>query len=311
MVYDGKTTNILQAISSSMRLPEDYLKVVERSSSYRYMVYEIQKRNGTGTREIAHPARELKAIQRWLLDNVIRYWPVHASATAYEPGRTLAAHARLHVGAISAVRVDFANFFPSITSTAIAAFLYHASWDPINIRVFCDFVCRFGKLSIGSPSSPSLANALLFGFDSNVSAWAAEHGIRYSRYADDLMFSSSSSILDVASLLVALRQALDIDPWSKCVEINHKKTWMMRRGHVQVTGIHLPVNNALALSVGRHRKRWIRSMIKNVAILTAEERMLLAGLLAFLNSVEPATINRLVLKYGAKAVTMSMKPRIS
>jgi hypothetical protein len=66
----------------------DILRIV-RNAPVRYKTYTIQKRNG-GDRIISQPARELKALQRLLVDGLLYHLPVHPAATAYIPGVTWA-----------------------------------------------------------------------------------------------------------------------------------------------------------------------------------------------------------------------------
>lgn len=56
-----------------------------RTASHHYKTYAIPKRDG-GTRTIEHPSKKLKALQRWLLTNVLEGLPVHPAAMAYKKG---------------------------------------------------------------------------------------------------------------------------------------------------------------------------------------------------------------------------------
>src|SRR5687768_18266936 len=104
--------SLIGHIAHELLLTPSFVGAVARSASHRYKTYEIDKRGG-GTRSIHHPSRELKALQRWLLKNVIADWPVHESATAYRPSSSIKANVSKHLKNKFLLKVDFENFFPS------------------------------------------------------------------------------------------------------------------------------------------------------------------------------------------------------
>ena len=56
---------------------------------------------------------------------------------------------------------------------------------------FCNLVFRDGRLTIGAPTSPAVSNALCFDLDAALHGLSFGHGVMYTRYADDLFFSST------------------------------------------------------------------------------------------------------------------------
>lgn len=83
---------LLEQISRGLGVSESYVVAMSNRASHAYKSYLIPKRNKR-FRTIHHPAKELKAIQRWLLDHVINRWPVHEAATAYRKGIGIKANA--------------------------------------------------------------------------------------------------------------------------------------------------------------------------------------------------------------------------
>lgn len=102
---------ILEKMSSELSLPAGYVARLIRTASHQYKRYEIPKRGG-GMREIFHPSRRLKALQRWLLANVVESWPVHGAAMAYIPGVSIMDNARVHAESKYLLRMDLEKFFP-------------------------------------------------------------------------------------------------------------------------------------------------------------------------------------------------------
>lgn len=302
--------NLAQQIASSLRLSTDYIEKLARSASHRYREYTIPKRHG-GLRTIHHPAKPLKAIQRWLLREVIEDLPVNDCAFAYRKGKNIAAHAKIHVRSRFLLRMDVKDFFPSITADDITNYITrHAklfpSWHSEDVKLFCQLVCRNGQLTIGAPTSPGLSNALCYDLDVSLRRLAAESEVVYTRYADDLFFSTRIRDL-LRNIELRVTEIMENFECPANLRINRDKTrHSSKRGRRQVTGIVLGSDDRIYF--GRQLKRRIRSMVHNIETLESEDSAYLAGMLAFCKDVEPDFINALMLKYGTKNVERARKP---
>lgn len=187
---------LIEQISQQLLLPPNYLSNLAAGASHHYKAYWIPKRNGE-RRLIDHPSKPLKAVQRWLAQNIIRLFPVHPAAIAYRRKLNIADNARPHVSSRYLLRVDLHDFFHSLTSTDVGAFLATAvrflpaadQWARHDTSNFVSFVCKNGRLTIGAPTSPGLCNALCYGLDVQLAALAQANELVYTRYADDLVFS--------------------------------------------------------------------------------------------------------------------------
>jgi len=297
---------LIQEMSSALKLQERYLLGLARSASHRYKNFTIPKRTG-GVRQIHHPAKPLKAVQRWLLREKIDGWAVHDAATAYRKGSGIADNARVHVKSKFLLRIDMTDFFPSILRSDVITYLKSKqAWTDADCVFFADIVCRNGALTIGAPTSPSLSNALCRDLDVELFQLADGVGAKYTRYADDLFFSCSTK--DVLGPLET-RACLIIGghPCPGSLKVNVAKTrHTSKKGRRVVTGLVLGSDGNL--SVGREMKRRIRSKIHKLSTLSPGERLVLAGELAFAKDVEPHFIDRLVMKYGPKLVGDAQSP---
>jgi RNA-directed DNA polymerase len=299
-------------MAEKLLLPTSYIQKVAISASYRYREYVIVGRTNR-RRTVYHPSRQLKALQRWLLRNVVSQLRVHDAATAYEKNRGILRNADAHRSSHFLLRMDFEEFFPSLTETDVRVTLETArsarridpSWDDSDTSLFVSLVCRYGHLTIGAPTSPSLANAICFELDEQLTALAAHHDVTYTRYSDDLFFSSNRR--DVLGSLVAEVSAIvQARNHPQLLTVNVSKTrHSSRRGRRVVTGIVITPEGGLSL--GRKVKRRIRSQIHNLGTLSAPELSSLRGRLAYSRSVEPDFINRLILKFGAARVESAMR----
>jgi RNA-directed DNA polymerase len=293
-------------IAEALGLPVGTIQVLARKANHSYKTYHIPKRNG-GHRVIHHPAKQLKAVQRWLLDNVIDKWPVHSAATAYRLGISIKANAEIHASSKYLLRMDFMNFYPSISDKDILSFLDSerpsntADWELKDKNLFVNIVCRNSSLTIGAPTSPGISNAICIELDRRLAGVAQTNELIYTRYADDLSFSSriAGPLANIPGEVAKVLQDLR---FPSALTVNHEKTrHSSKRSRRRVTGLVLASDGIVSL--GRKRKRWIRSLVFKYESLNAEEKSSLAGLLSFSKSIDPDFINSLVTKYGYDRVS--------
>jgi len=294
---------LIADVAKELRFPTDFLLNLVQTASYHYKSYNIPKRKG-GTRRIDHPAKELKAVQRWLVWKHISKWSVHEAATAYRPGGSILQNAKVHAAHHFLLRMDLEDFFPSISSSDVESFVgtvpEASSWSKVDIEHFVKLVCKYDALTIGAPSSPALSNAICHELDVKLSAIAAQQASTYTRYADDLFFSTSvpNRLRLVEAEVPRVLSSLGVPTQ---LRINASKTSHTSKRHRRlVTGIILGSDDHP--HVPRAAKRYIRSMIHNWARLTDEQKKSLAGWIAYVRGFEPQFVNQLIKKFGLPAV---------
>ena len=297
---------ILKSIELQMGVSYEYLEKVVKTAEHRYKTFTIPKRS-SGYRVIEQPSRELKFLQRWLNRNIFRHLPIHSAAYAYRQGIGIAANARVHVNNNYLLKIDFVNFFPSLKRKDVRRLLDvniqtgTISLEKEDVDVILDIVCKGGGLTIGSPASPVLSNAILYEFDVSVSELCRSRGVTYTRYADDLYFSTNRPGI-LADSLAEVRNILR-DKIHPNLRINEQKTIFSSRKHLRrITGLTLtPDRN---ISIGRAKKRKIRTLVYLFAQngISKEELSYLRGYLAFIKSVEPVFLERLRKKFGGEVV---------
>lgn|SRR5690606_19672026 len=81
-------SSFINEMAVDLGIPPKRLRHVIRTAPLRYKVFYIKKRSG-GRREVAQPAREVKAIQRWLMTKLAATLPLHKAATAYVRGSSI------------------------------------------------------------------------------------------------------------------------------------------------------------------------------------------------------------------------------
>lgn len=310
-------SELLTALGVAVLLPEHELAQLIRTAPFRYKVYKIPKRAPGEFRTIAQPAREVKALQYWVMNNVLSQFDIHPSATAYRKQVSIAHNAKAHARGRFLLKMDFKDFFPSLKAADLMAFLemQGSTFDADELTALCNILFWAPKkgvpdlcLSIGAPSSPLLSNILMWRFDRDIAALCDANGVRYTRYADDLSFSAAKSedlrVVEQGVIRWCARSA------SPRLTVNEKKTVRVsKRDSRRVTGLVLTNDNKISL--GRDTKRIIRAAMHHFATqrLTPDEVQELRGFLAYVNSVEPRFLERLRDKYGRDVVERCLQAR--
>lgn len=304
------TNGLIKTIAASVGITASSARRIAGSAAHRYKVYTIPKRSG-GVRVVAQPAREVKALQRALVHELQELLPVHEAATAYVRGVSIKQNAAAHQGARYLLKMDFASFFTSIGAEALRSHLLaHAS------GIFSDSEVQFilslilwkdedGRrgLCIGAPSSPFFSNSILFEFDTSVTAACDELGAIYTRYSDDLAFSTRSpEVLDEVERRV--RHIVSNLAYPRLLLNESKRKAVSRAAGMYVTGLTL--SNQGQVTVGRIRKRGVRAGVKRYldGALDDIEIQRLQGELAFVLSIEPDFRQVLLNTYGVRALAL-------
>lgn len=269
------------------------------SAPARYKVHEIKKRNGRGVRTIAQPTAEIKLLQRWAINLYAPLFPIHTAATAYIAGGSIKNHAEPHAKNRYLLKLDFEDFFPSITGNDIENLLQR--YIPLpqeDIRLLTRLLCWRGKpaghlrLSIGAPSSPFISNAIMFEIDSKIEEHCQLNSATYTRYADDIAISTQTphSLQRTHQFISDLLK----ETRSPKLLLNQSKTvFTSKKNHRKLTGLTL--SNDGEASLGRERKRQIRAMAHAFCCgkLTEQEILKLRGWLAFSRSIDSQFISSL------------------
>lgn len=297
----GQLISSLSALSGML---ERDVRLIVRTAPHRYKNYVIQKRNG-GDRPISQPAKEVKLLQRIFEAEYLKGLPVHPAAMAYEKDTSIRANADRHSPNGPILKLDFASFFPSIRVRDWLA--YAAEQNILDDEEDRELAGRLLfhqakksptlRLAIGAPTSPHLSNLLMYEFDRMMFEKAAGEVVTYTRYADDLTFSAArTGYLQPIEKMVRL--ALREIKFPRLKLNDQKKVFATKKYRRMVTGIILTNDNRL--SVGRERKKLIRSMIHHFqeGTLPPDSLPRLRGLLAFAHDVEPDFVLRMTIKYG-------------
>lgn len=302
--------DILDGLSSFLMLSNDDINNFASTCPHRYKKYEIPKRNGKGTRLIAHPSRELKLVQRFIVSILDKLLPIHTRAFAYRKGISIRDNALEHKDSNCILKMDFANFFPSITPEiffdALDVFqITYSEEDKFLLERFIFWSPKRGaelELSIGAPSSPLVSNFIMHRFDEIIYDQCTKNSVIYTRYADDITFSADT--MDKLNFVPSLvGQALK-EIFSGAILINEAKTrFYTKKFNRSVTGI--VITNERMISLGRAKKREISVMIHkfSLGLVSDKEVKRIKGYIAYAKHIEPLFVDRMIRKYGDEVMS--------
>lgn len=199
-----------------------------------YKQFDIPKKNGT-TRTIDEPYPTLKEIQTWILENILTPASKHfvsPVAKAFMPGKSLRDNAKFHRNKECVIALDIHDFFGSI-HFGIVYGAFKAMGYSSSVSALLSNLCVLNNsLPQGAPTSPMLSNIVFKPIDDGIFNYCSTRGIMYTRYADDMVFSSND--LDVAKLISYVKMRVG----NFRMHINESKTKVMHRGSRQnVTGV--------------------------------------------------------------------------
>lgn len=235
------------------------------SDSQRYCTFKIRKRNGS-EREISAPSSAIKAIQQRLSAHIYKYYKVKSCAHGFVKKRDVVTNATKHRNHRWIVNLDLKDFFPTINFGRVrGAFLGRPFSCPEKVATLLAQICCFqGKLPQGAPTSPIVSNIVCHQLDNRLLDFAKEHRLVYTRYADDITFSTNQKEIPAAlghlddtghfSIGESIRTLIE-----KCgFQINEAKTHCSSRYNRQmVTGL---VTNT-KVNVPRGYVKQIRCML--------------------------------------------------
>ena len=262
--------DVAQALGISLKELWFFAIHREREQQPHYVTFSILKRAG-GKRLIMAPKRRLKTIQRKLLALLVEKLPVHEKAHAFRRGRNVRTGAEPHVGKGVVLRLDLEDFFPSVTfarvrglliaygygfpvATTLAVLMTEAERQPVAVdgKVY-HVPVGLRHCAQGAPTSPGLCNVITLRLDRRLSGLAKKHDFVFTRYADDLTFSSDAGRAAVQKLRIAASRIISEEGFT----VNAAKTRAATQSSRQtVTGV--VVNKNLGLS--RQERRRLRAM---------------------------------------------------
>jgi retron-type reverse transcriptase len=184
-----------------------------RSERY-YRTFSIPK--GKKQRTIHAPKIALKVIQKWFGFYLSKTVKCGECVYGFVKGRSAIEAASLHCGADWVYSVDIADFFPSTPLNKVKKALKELGYPEHGAELIAKLCCYNGMLSQGSPASPVLSNLVFRDADTELEAVAKHLKVRFTRYADDIVFSGIGEF--PGELKSKIRAIIESNGWKVSVK---------------------------------------------------------------------------------------------
>ncbi|WP_237580127.1 reverse transcriptase domain-containing protein [Candidatus Enterococcus huntleyi] len=240
-----------------------HLLYVKGTDSF-YESFEIPKKNG-GFRNIDAPKGKLKYVQKRLAEILwetqIDVWKKYANtyeynlyqknlkdgiryrvpmiSHAFEVNKSIMTNAKIHRNKKFIINVDLKDFFKSFHFGRVKGF-FEKNKDfkvPTEVAVIiAQLSCYKGVLPQGAPSSPIITNLICQIMDYRIMQLAKRFKLNYTRYADDLTFSTNN--VQIVNEYQTFLKKLEKKIVKAGFEINEDKTRLQFNNSRQtVTGL--------------------------------------------------------------------------
>ncbi len=281
----------LQSLSDQTSLSRRLLYKLSVVSDMFYHRFEKSKKSG-GQRIIMNPSKEMKAVQAWILRNILDGVQLHPATTGFRIGHNIANNVTPHVHNRYFLSMDIEDFFPSIPYAKVHSVFKSLGYNSHVAHILTALCTCDGKLPQGGVTSPALSNIVCMKLDRRISGFVGRRNIAYTRYADDFTFSCM-----IPNLLISIKPTIRHILEDEGFRLNDRKTRLKGpRVRCKVTG--LVVSNG-QMGVGRKQKRELRAAIHHLMMISDDDdwlsclKMHVDGWMAFLNAVDKTGLKQL------------------
>lgn len=178
----------------------DLLEIEDKSLRYflfsvkpenLYKPFTLPKRRG-GTRQIFAPVKKWRNVQRKLSYVLNLVYCPKTCSFGFVKEKNILGNASKHVKRSEILNIDLKDFFTQFHFGRVVGMLKAKPYSLGNeaATTIAQIACLNGVLPQGAPTSPILTNMLCAPLDNKLMRYAQKHHLVYTRYADDITFSS-------------------------------------------------------------------------------------------------------------------------
>lgn len=268
----------LKDLAFKTRLPLPLLSKYIRNNS-KYYNHILMKKKSGGLRPIDSPNKELKAIQRWILKNILSCLRPSPFATGFIPKKSILDNALPHTGNQYILSIDLKNFFTTVKASHVYAVFISIGYSKKTAYALTSICTLNGSLPQGAPTSPCLSNLVCLRLDHRIAKYCENKALIFTRYADDICISGNK-----LSVIKKAWDTIRIIISDENYTINSKKEMLSGpRGRREVTGLVVTPK----LGIGRlkynfYRKEIVNHLKKNPTEISSE----ILGILSYVRSVD-------------------------
>ena len=253
-----------------------YIKKIDNC----YNTLEIPKINGD-TRTICVPNKNLKKVQKILYNKLSTYYDeiktqnnfTSKISHGFEKNRSIVTNAEVHKNKRYVVNLDLLVFFPSINFGRVRSYFIKNNYFEINddiATILAQLTCYKGTLPQGASTSPLIANMICNIMDIRILKIAKKYRLDYTRYADDLTFSTNNKYFlnDYDKFLEDIKNIIHRSGF----ELNSKKTRLLfSNSRQEVTGLVVNKKISVPKEYYKNTRAMAHSLYKNGYFLIDDE----------------------------------------
>lgn len=244
----GKNKEARKSMAEILHLEYNFFNTVlyDSYSKDAYTRFTIPKKSG-GEREVFAPNPQLKFVQRRLAKKLSDIYREENSCKrsfenvshGFEKNCNILTNSRIHKRKRYILNLDISNFFDSFNFGRVRGFFIknkYFKFSEEQATIIAQLTCYDGKLPQGAPTSPLIANLIFNIVDMRIIKLAKKYRLNYTRYADDLSFSTNNRKFgsDYPKFINQIEYLLDKSGF----KINNSKTRFQEHNRRQeVTGI--------------------------------------------------------------------------
>ena len=151
------------------------------------------------TRTFRNPSQLLKAIQKRIKINIIDKFPLPNCVHGGVKKRSNITNAKAHQGNKYLFETDLQEFYPNISMTRVYETFINLGYSTHISHWLTTLTTRKNELPQGSPTSTGISNLVFIKTDYKLLKLCKTNNIIYTRYIDDLTFSSQQDFGNIVN----------------------------------------------------------------------------------------------------------------
>lgn len=231
------------------------------------------------------PEKKLMILLRGILEVILYDFDVSVFAHGGVLKRSVVTNAQPHLGSSAFFKIDFKNYYPSITRRMVVdnlrdlfekslSFGFFRNCGLVDFKIARALANTIGGLVTfrnvlpqGAPTSSYLQNLIFRQLDQEIAELSREHNVNYTRFVDDMVFSTIGAAIPIEfrkNLIDLIKKRIGYS-----LKFNRKKIYYKTgQGRLPViTGITLSMgDNVPRLSLPRKQIERYRSILHNASL---------------------------------------------
>ena len=288
--------NSFEHLCEQLSITEQLLYCLTYKKEYCYFQKVIPKKDKT-ERILNVPNLSLKVVQKWILKEILEKIFVSEQAMAFVPHKNgLRENAERHKKNIFLLEMDITNFFGTITEQQVYTLFCNIGYNTKVAGILANLCTYDNYLPQGAVTSPYIANLVCYHMDARINGYCSRKDIVYTRYTDDLTFSSDNRML-----LNKIEKFIKYIVTDEGFTINDKKTrYLSNDVKKTVTGITI---NDDSIHVDKKFKRDLRAQIYcSIKLKDYQNNSQILGKIAYVNSIEKGFRDKII-RYITNLIT--------